>query len=272
MPLHDAYARVTPYEIAVPDPTRLHALGAAVDEEASRSAVDPAELDSFLSLAAVGDFLAELHGDEVPRVALLEHGTFVFHALNFLRAGTPVFLLTTPAARHLVHVAVDAAVDVASQAAPKPPVHAGYLQLPQHLFWVSVEGSAPESVDGAFWTVGAGERLHVLPVTGMRPDRPGFGTLAVPDAPLAHAGEWLHASVREGGGDYQSDLPGAQLDRLYAIRSVGEILKLMARFFAHLAESPGEPGRPPAAVATGGPRPSSLPFTRLGTRGSADGP
>jgi hypothetical protein len=255
MPLHDAYARITPYEVAFPDPTRLDALAAAIDEEASRGSVDPAELDAFLSLGAVGDFLAEIHGPEVPRVALLEHGTLVFHALRFRRAGPPVFLVSAPAARGLV--------EAAPTAAPEPPAHAGYLQLPQHLFWVSVEGSAPESVDGAFWTVAAGERLHVLPVTGMRPDRPGFGTLAVPDAPLAHAAQWLHATVREDGEDYASELPGAQLDRLYAIRSVGEILKLMARFFAHVAARPGAPGHPPGAVVAGAPRPSALPFVRV---------
>jgi hypothetical protein len=255
MPLHDAYARVTPYEIAFPHPTRLDALGTAVDEEASRSAVDPAELDTFLSLGAVGDFLAEIHGDEVPRVALLEHGTLVFHALGFRRADTPLFLLSTAAARGLVHDA--------PKAAPVAPAHAGYLQLPQHLFWVSVEGSAPESVDGAFWAVTAAGRLHVLPVTGMRPDRPGFGALSVPDAPLTHATDWLHATVREDGNDYASDLPGAELDGLYAIRSVGEILKLMARFFAYVAERPGTPGPTPDAVVAGAPRPSALPFVRV---------
>jgi hypothetical protein len=255
MPLHDEYARVTPYEVAFPHPTRLDALATAVDEEASRSSIDPAELDTFLSLGAVGDFLTELHGDEVPRVALLEHGTLVFHALRFRRAGTPIFLLSTPAARRLV--------DGAPAAAPEPPAHAGYLQLPQHLFWVSAEGSAPESVDGMFWTVAPGEQLHVLPVTGMRPDRPGFGTLAVPDAPLAHAAEWLHATLREGGNDYESDLPGAQLDHLYAIRSVGEILKLMARFFAYVAGRPPTAGRAPAEAPTGAPRPSVIPFMRI---------
>jgi len=255
MPLHDEYARVTPYEIAFPDPTRLDALAAAVDEEASRRALDAHDLDGFLGLTAVGDFLAELHGDEIPRVALLEHGTLVFHALHSRGVGTPIFLLSTRAARHIV--------DNAPREAPEPPAHAGYLQLPQHLFWTSVEGSAPESVDGAFWTVAAGERLHVLPVTGMRPDRPGFGTLAVPGAPLAHAADWLHATVREDGTDYESDLPGAELDRLYAIRSVGEILKLMARFFAHVAERPGTPGRAPEVVAAGAPRPSVMPFMRV---------
>jgi hypothetical protein len=254
MPLHDQYARLTPYEVAFPDPTRLDALAAAVDEEASRRSIDPTGLDAFLGLGAVGELLAELHGEETPRVALLEHGTLAFHALRLRRAGTPIYLLSTAAARRLV--------EAVPTAAPKPVTSAGYLQLPQHLFWTSVAGAAPESVDGAFWTV-AEARLHILPVTGMRPDRPGFGTLSVPDAPIAHAADWLRATVREGGNDYGSDLPGAQLDGLYAIRSVGEILKLMARFFAHVAERPATPGRAPEVVAAGAPRPSALPFVRV---------
>jgi hypothetical protein len=255
MPLHDAYARVTPYEVAFPDPARLDALAAAVDEEGKQRGADPAELDRFLALTAVGDFLAELHGEEIPRVALLEHGTLAFQVLHFRRAGTPVLLLSAQAVRHIVAAPAGGL--------PQPPSAAGYLQLPQHLFWVSGERTAPESVDGAFWTVAARERLHVLPVTGMRPDRPGFGTLTVPDAPLAHAADWLHATGREGGGDFESDLPGAQLDRLYAIRSVGEILKLMARSFAYVAERPGTPGRPPEVIAAGAPPPSRLPFVRV---------
>ena len=255
MPLHDAYARVSPYEIAFPDPERLTSLSTAIGEEASARGVDPSDLDGFLGLAVVGDFLAELHGDEVARVSLLEHGTLVFHALRFRSAGAPIFLLSTPATRRIV--------DAAPSGAPHPPAHAGYLQLPQHLFWASAAGSAPESIDGVFWTVAAGERLHVLPVTGLRPDRPGFGTLSVPDAPLAHAADWLHATVREDGTDYASDLPGAQLDHLYAIQTVGEILKLMARFFAYVAERPGLQGHAPEVVVAAAPRPSVLPFVRV---------
>jgi hypothetical protein len=262
MSLHDDYARVTPLEIAFYDTARASAFLAGVLEEAARRGVDPTELDGFLSLSTVGEYLTGLHGAEAPRVALLEYGTLTFHAVHSLRAGTPLFLLTTSAARGLVE-AVPTAAPVAEGAAPAPPTTAGYLQLPQHLFWARLEGAAPESVDGAFWTVSAAGRLHVLPITGVRPERPGFGTLAVPDAPLAHAAEWVHATVREGGEDYASDLPGADIDRLYAIRSVGEILKLMARFFVHAAEVTGRPEPPRAAPTRGGPAPSALPFVRI---------
>lgn len=258
MSLHDDYARLTPLEIAFPDTVRSSALLAAVLEEAPRRGVDATELDGFLSLTAVGDFLTELHGAEGPRVALLEYGTLAFHAVHSLRAGMPLFLLTTGAARGLVEAPRQSAIS----AAPSPPTPAGYLQLPQHLFWTRLEGASPESVDGAFWTVSTAERLHVLPVTGVRPERPGFGTLAVPDAPLAHAAEWVHVTVREDAEDFASDLPGADIDRLYAIRSAGEILKLMARFFAHAAARPGRRELPRGASGNA-PRPSALPFVRV---------
>ena len=179
-------------------------------------------VDGFLSLSAVGEYLTELHGAEAPRVALLEYGTLAFHAVHSLRAGTPLFLLTTRAARGLVEAAPTAA-SAAEGAAPAPPTPAGYLQLPQHLFWARLEGAAPESVDGAFWTVSATGRLHVLPVTGLRPDRAGFGTLAVPDAPLAHAAEWVHAMVREGG---TTQVSNAVKPRLTSVTVAAETLTM----------------------------------------------
>jgi hypothetical protein len=224
----------------------------AVAQEASERGVDPSTLDGFVGLSAVGRFLAELHG-EAPRASLLEYGTLVFHAVHFMREGMPLFLLDRRAARSLV--------ESAPAAEPSPPVRAGYLQLPQHLFWTRIEGTSPESVDGLFWTVSSDERTYVLPVTGVRPDRPGFGTLAVPDAPLAHAAEWVRARVRETGDDFGSDLPGAQLDGLYAITAAGEILKLMARFFAQTAARRGVVERPANDVT--GPRPSALGYTRV---------
>jgi hypothetical protein len=255
MSLHDAYARLTPFEIAFPDPERLADLGEAVTGEAAERGADAGSLEGFVSTSAVGRFLAGLHGD-APRVSLLEYGSLTFHAVSFLREGSRVYLLDTAAARRLV--------EAAPAGRPSPPARAGYLQLPQHLFWTSIEGSAAESVDGAFWTVSSSDRLHVLPVTGMRPDRPGFGTLSVPDAPLSHAADWVTATIRATGSDYASDLPGAHIDRLYAIESAGEILKLMARFFAHASAQPRGTERPPRqAGSVGGPRPSTLPYTRV---------
>ena len=257
MSLHDAYARLTPFELAFPSRERFDALVASVSSEAVERGTDPTLPDAFVAFASVGAFLAELHGEEAPRVALLELGALAFHAVHFVRAGCPLFLVETAASRHLVVVA--------PSGSPVPPARAGYVQLPQHLFWTSgVEGAAPESVDGMFWTVSSEGRLHVLPIVGVRPDRPGFGALSLPDAPLAHAERWVHANVRERGGDYASVLPGADLDGLYAVESAGEVLKLLARFFAYAGAIPTAletAERPPEGA--NGPRPSLLPYTRV---------
>ena len=255
MSLHDAYARTTPFEIAFPVRARVDALVASVAHEAAARGTDPVVPDAFVAFASVGAFLAELHGEDAPRVALLELGALTFHAVHFVRAGCPLFLLETAASRHLV--------TAAPSGSPVPPAQAGYVQLPQHLFWTNgVEGGAPESVDGMFWTAGREGRLHVLPIVGLRPDRPGFGALSLPDAPLAHAERWVHATMRERGGDYASVLPGADLDGLYAIESAGEVLKLLGRFFAYVAGTPAAIETPDTAI-TKGPRPSALPYTRV---------
>ena len=123
--------------------------------------------------------------------------------------------------------------------------------------------SAPESVDGLFWTVTGAGRLHVLPIVGVRPDRPGFGTLSMPDAPLAHAESWVHASVRDPGPDYASRLPGADLDALYAFEAAGEVLKLLARFFAYVGSTPTALEVAGISAPHASPRSSSLAYTRV---------
>ena len=139
------------------------------------------------------------------------------------------------------------------------------MQLPQHLFWTSgSEGDAPESLDGVFWTVSELGILNVLPITGLRPDRPGFGAFPLPEAPVAEAGDWLHATVRETEDDYASALPGGGLDELYFVEAAGEVLKLLARFFAYLSSAPSAlEASQPADDQAGGPIPSALPFTRV---------
>jgi hypothetical protein len=257
MSLHDEYARLTPFEMAFPDRDRFGAFAAGVTDEASGRGADPTDLDAFVALPSVGSFLAELHGEGAPRVALLELGALAYHSMHFLRAGCPLFVLETAAVRRLI--------DEAPAGQPLPPSVAGYLQLPQHLFWTGAGGAgAPESVDGMFWTVTRKGRLHALPIVGLRPDRAGFGALSVPDAPLAHAEHWLRARVREHSGDYASTLPGSDLDALYAIEAAGEVLKLLARFFARVeAAGPQGPTLELAPPSPAGPRPSALPYRRV---------
>lgn len=255
MSLHDAYARRTPYELAFGDPAAAEELVRRVDEEAAERGGDPDDPTSLVTMGAVADFVRAIEGPERPPEARPSYEALVFHGVHFTRAGCPLYLLTTPAARYLV--------EGSPPGRPAPPDRAGYLQLPQHLFWTDEPaGAAPESVDGVFWTVAAG-RLHAMLATGLRPDRPGLAVVPLPAAPLAEAETWLDIDARAAGRDFESDLPGGELDVLYAFRTAGEVLKLLARFFAYVDHLPRAVERRAAERGAGGPVPSALDFGRV---------
>ena len=301
MAIHDAWARRTPYELFLPDDDFARERFAAIRAEAEERRTGTRDPERFVLLMAAGETLQELRGPGDDAERLAQHGHLLFHAFHFHEAGEPLWLLTTPAARYVVEAAGDGGA-----VPPRPPTAAGYLQLPQHLFWLAGGGEArgggvspgggrghgadaggpedagdagspPQSVDGIFWTVddpdgdGAAE-VSVLAVTGVRPDRPGFGVVPVQGAPLADAGSWVSTPMRPDGEDFRSEMPGADIDALYELRTAGELLKLLARAWtladiegADLREPP-EPGAaddPAAAPAPGGPPPSGLPWYRI---------
>jgi hypothetical protein len=261
MSLHDEYARVTPFEIAFPDEDFVERLIAAIDEEASSRGVDAEQVGVFVTLGSVADAVRELQGPDAPAGSAHELAALLFHVVHFSRAGRPVYLLQTAATRYLV--------EGAPEGDPTPPVRSAYLQLPQHLFWMGAgtEG-VPESIDGLFWFASDDGRLHVLPVTGVLPERMAFRALPLPEVPLRDAALWLDADVRESGPDFTSSLPGHDLDRLYAMETAGEVLKLVARFFAYLDVAPGagqeRAWRPDGDGPHEGSRRSAPPPSRLG--------
>lgn len=234
MSFHDAYLRATPYELALPD-------------SATDGGVAP---DSAASLR--------------------ELGALAFHVVPFRREGCVSLLLDVALCRALVGDEPSVADAPPAAAAVTPPAPAGYVQLPRHLFWAqAVEGEPAEPVDGFFWTVGAGQVLHLLLVTGMREGRPGLSVVPVAEAPLSEAPGWLHARVREEGDDFATTLPGGELRGLHSFVAAGEVLKLTARLFAHMAAVPasartGEPG--PAGAS---PVSSRLPYRRVTLEGAA---
>jgi hypothetical protein len=261
MALHDKYARRTPFELAFPDTARAEALAAASLEEAGARGVDAHDPQMFATLGSVGVFLSELRGPDTPPEAVHQYAALAFHGVHFVRAGFPLYLLGSAATRRLVAEA--------PRHEPRPPRPAGYLQLPQHMVWVEGddERGVPESADGMFWTVAPSGLLHVLLVTGLRPDRAGVGVVSLLPAPLAEAERWASAEMRgEGeGADFASSIPGASLDGLYGVRTAGEPLKLLARFFALAGSDPHSvvAHDPPSVVGPEGPAPSSFPFKRM---------
>lgn len=261
MSLHDAYARVTPYELAFRDVARAAGLLEAASEEAEARGADVHDPTGFLTLGAVEAFVREVAGPEDATGALHRYGPLAFHGVHFTSADRPLFLLSTHVARYLVGGVPDGAA--------RPPRAAGYLQLPQHLFWTGAAGDSPESIDGVFWTVTTDGRLHALMVTGIRPDRPGVSVVPLPAAPVEDAPRWLDVEARPDGSDFATDIPGAEIDALYGVETAGEVLKLLARFFAYADAAPHAlEGREAATRPDGdGPAPSGLPFIRVSIEG-----
>jgi len=260
MSLHDTYARVTPFELAFGDIPAAEALAVEVAEEAAGRGADATHPHAFVTMESVERFARQLASDDEPEHAGLRYGPLAYHGVNFVRAGLPLYLLTTHATRYLV--------GGTPGGTPELPAAAGYLQLPQHLFWASAESGAPESVDGIFWSAPAEGTLQTLLVTGLHAGGEGLGIVPLPAAPLSDSVGWLDVDARGDGHDFESDLPGSEIEGLYALRTAGEALKLLARFFAYSASVsdalvPVTASAVEIDPATPGPRPSTLDFTRV---------
>lgn len=275
MPFHDAYARLTPYELAFPERDVAEERLRRIREDAhDRGQADTlADPGRFLALPGVAEVLQEIRDPRSDADAVQKHGILLFHVFHFDEAGRPFFLLDTHVVRYLVE---SAPFDAEDDGAPEPPEPSGYVQLPRQLFWVRPsEEEPPEPVDGLFWSAPDGERIAVLIAAGIRDDRPGLSVVPLPAVPLEEAGMWLDAEIRPTERDFESTLPGGEMERLYSLEAAGEALKLLARFFRYLElfpdavrdEPPVETGKEDPAEGTGtsaeGPRPSELPYRRI---------
>ncbi len=281
MPIHDDYARITPYELALPGRDFAEDHFGAIGEEARRRGVDPEDPGAFVLLANAGRALREIRGEADDPALIHQYGLILYHAFGFWRSGEPLCLVDTALARHLAEPG-----PAASSWEPRVKERAAYVQLPQHLFWTRPDPEGPpESVDGFFWSLAPGDRIHILLASGIRGDRAGLSVLPVPGVPLAEAATWMVEDAREGGGDFRSTLPGGDLESLHSIETAGEVLKLAARVLAWLDRFPDRlsgrrgPDGPPwggegdaATWAPGAPRPSGLPYKRLGLGSPIDEP
>ena len=141
-----------PFEIAFSDGAIVEGLVQEVEAEAADLGVDPQDPGAFGALSSVGRAVRMLEAPDAGADAAHELAALLFQAVHFARAGRSLYLLETPTTRHLI--------EVTPSGEPRPPDRAGYLQFPQHLFWMGTEGpGAPESIDGVFWIASdAGER------------------------------------------------------------------------------------------------------------------
>jgi hypothetical protein len=269
--IRDAWARLTPYEVGIPGREFADENFRAIREEAESRGSDDGDPGAFLMLGQVGRVLREIQGEEDRGgEALQRFGAFLFHAYHFHRAGEPLLLMGTDVARYLVEGSPSAGAWEG-----RLPEPAGYLQLPLHLFWSRSEDDAPaEPLDGIFWARSSSDTISLLAAMGVRRDRPGISVVPLPPVPLSQARDWTTASIRDDGRDFETTLPGGELDRLYSVDTLGEALKLWALAMWYVQGVPGVLGdeeRSPRAQDLpeehDGPVPSLLPFRRFGLGG-----
>ncbi|MFQ5535815.1 MAG: hypothetical protein ACE5GJ_00050 [Gemmatimonadota bacterium] len=278
MAIHDSFARLTPYELLFPTEEEAERVCGEILQEAEARSVDVGELSIFLSLAPVGGWLRSLRPDDVGgegihRYALLAHQAVLFH-----RGGRRLFLAGEEMVRRVVGNLGEGPDAAGPGAGPEPalPARAGYLQLPRHLVWIHpVAGGPPEPVDGLFWNLHGDGTLRLLAALGVREGRPGLAVSPIAEAPWSEAGSWLAVRVREAGPDFETRLPGGELEELYSLETAGEALKLFAGIWTWGAPDPTGPKEPdavpasdapgPAAASTlsDAPAPSRLPWTTV---------
>ncbi|MGM0669232.1 MAG: hypothetical protein ACQET1_05900 [Gemmatimonadota bacterium] len=270
MPVHDAYARVTPYELLLPDEEFAGKWFPLIREEAEGRGGDLSTPESFVLLSQAAMALRVIRGEEDAPELIQQHGALLFHAFHFWEGGEPLYLLETEAARFLVENGPEP-----EAWEPGLPGQAGYIQLPHHLFWsAGEEGEVPESLDGIFWSAPHGQNVTLLVAMGIRKDRPGLAVVPLPTLPLTAAAPWASMSVRPDGEDFRSFMPGAELEGLYSVAAGAEAVKLAMRVFWYLGTFPhpltGKEEAPaPPAGAQESPEPADPEAAQKESRGAA---
>ncbi len=164
MAIHDAWPRLTPYELLLPEPDFAARRFPAIGDEAEVQGQDAGNPAVFVMLGAVQGVLAELRDDDGDSGSAHDHGVALFFAWQLWRAGPSVALARATLLRELLADGADASLAeggdwaaalgsgvVMSGASYGPGsgasrsaalgTPAGYIQLPQHLVWLE-EGDA----------------------------------------------------------------------------------------------------------------------------------
>lgn len=265
MPIHDAYARFTPYELMLPDEEFPERHFPGIGEEAGERGTDTGNPAAFVMLGAVQGALAELRGEDAGPGAAHDHGAVMFFAYHLWRTGGGVVLVRQATLRALLGGAGGwGEVRGAQSWTTELRGCAGYVQLPQHLIWLEdAQGGPPESVDGFFWVGDVSGALHLALIAGMRSDRPGYAVVSVPPQPLDALPGWETGPARDNGADFETSLPGAELDGLLGLGTPAEVFKLAALVLGQVSREQPEAYPPREADAAAKPRPSALPFATL---------
>jgi hypothetical protein len=258
--------RRTPYELAFVDGAHEDALDAIAAEAEARD-VDAGDPERFLLLENAGILLRDLRPESEAPASIARYGALLYHAFHFRREGLPLFVLDEHALRSLLETP-----RTVGAWRLHGPARAGYVQLPRNLLWAPAgQDGAAEPVDGFFWTFasaqpGAAARLLLALILGMRPNREGFGIIEtaadVPGEPAAH---WADIRARDEGDDFANILPGGDIQRLFALTSFGEALRL-ASLVLHAATDGGGVGDEERESAAASASPHVLPPTGIAFR------
>ncbi len=189
----------------------------------ARRSADAYDRDAFLMLEEVVQVLKELAPPGGVGEAIDHHIALLHHAYLTWEAGGWSFRLS-PQRTH----ALLSDPPAATQAGPgSVPPSAYYIQFPERLIWAQVvEGHAHEPLDGLFVVPSPGDRMHVLGIFGLHPDRMGFSAVEV-------AGQPREDLARENGSRlFAPVLPGGASAGLFSLIGADEMLELGARTVA----------------------------------------
>ncbi len=240
--------RQDPYELVFGAESMDERLFPPIAEEAEAREQPLTDPDRFVFLSSVGKLLQAIAGSEPyaggetpreeDREAVRQYGRLLFHAFHFWRGGK----VRTEVGEERLRWLLDDVTTVGDWEL-RTPAAAGYLRLPRHLVWAApAPDLPPEPVDGLFWMHDRPDddlaRLHVLLTLGVRSDRAGFSVIPATGI-LDHERHWAEVEGRPDGTDFETTLPGGEMDRLYSIESAAEALKLASLAFWELDPASG---------------------------------
>ncbi|MDH3222439.1 MAG: hypothetical protein OEO23_01880 [Gemmatimonadota bacterium] len=263
MAIHEAYARITPYELLQPDDTWAERHFPGVEDEARQRGTDLWNPAAFALVGAVSGALNEIRPDDVEGGH--DYGLLVYFAYHIWSSAGDLVLATGDTVRRAIWgpsapEGGGGAGDADEGTEPPPEAwsvlsgRAGYVQLPQHLVWLEgQEGETPESVDGFLWAGTPREVLHLAFAAGIRGDRPGLLVIPVPPQPFKEMRGWMEGPARQDGEAFATGLPGAELEGLLGLSTPAEALRLAASLLALRVRMAGAPPLDPEGEGTPGP-------------------